>query len=173
MRRCGSRWDEVCPAGCPLPESDCVLQPFGRGGYASGGAAPWNIFSYYTLQSNLLAAAALLPGIRLRLSGKPEPPALVIFKSGALLWILVTGIVYNVLLSGLWSSEGAMVYVNLTLHYFTPLGMLLNWILFEKKGQLQPAYLLAWMSYPLLYMLGSWIRGALTGFYPYWFLNPT
>jgi hypothetical protein len=140
---------------------------------ASGGPEPWNIFSYYTLQSNLLAAAALLPGLRLRLAGKPEPPALVIFKSGALLWILVTGVIYNLLLAGRWQPEGAMVYVNLTLHYFTPLGMLLNWILFEEKGRLKPAYLLAWMAYPLLYMLGSWVRGALTGFYPYWFLNPS
>jgi hypothetical protein len=132
-----------------------------------------NTFSYYTIQSNLLVAAALLLGMRYLWNDKPEPQGVVVFKSGALLWILVTGVVFALLLSGLWQPQGAMAYVNLSLHYLTPLGMLLNWLLFEPKGRLKPAYLLAWMSYPLLYMLGSWVRGSLMGFYPYWFLNPT
>jgi hypothetical protein len=132
-----------------------------------------NTFSYYTIQSNLLVAAALLLGMRYLWNGRPEPQGAVVFKSGALLWILVTGVVFALLLSGLWQPQGAMAYVNLSLHYLTPVGMLLNWLLFEPKGRFKPAYLLAWMSYPLLYMLGSWLRGSLTGFYPYWFLNPT
>jgi hypothetical protein len=132
-----------------------------------------NTFSYYTIQSNLLVAAALLLGMRYLWNDKPEPQGVVVFKSGALLWILVTGVVFALLLSGLWQPQGAMAYVNLSLHYLTPLGMLLNWLLFEPKGRSKLAYLLAWMSYPLLYMLGSWLRGSLTGFYPYWFLNPT
>jgi hypothetical protein len=140
---------------------------------APGGFARLNTFSYYTIQSNLLVAAALLLGMYYLWTGKPEPQGVVVFKSGALLWILVTGVVFALLLSGLWQPQGAMAYVNLSLHYLTPIGMLLNWLLFEPKGRLKPAYLLAWMSYPLLYMLGSWVRGSLTGFYPYWFLNPT
>lgn len=132
-----------------------------------------NTFSYYTIQSNLLVAAALLLGMLYLWNGKPEPQGVVVFKSGALLWILVTGVVFALLLSRLWQPQGAMAYVNLSLHYLTPVGMFLNWLLFEPKGRFKPAYLLAWLSYPLLYMLGSWVRGSLTGFYPYWFLNPT
>jgi hypothetical protein len=132
-----------------------------------------NTFSFYTIQSNLLVAAALLLGMRYRWVGKPEPRAVVIFKSGALLWILVTGVVYNLFLAGTWQPQGAMLYVDLSLHYATPVGMALNWLVFEKKGQYKPVYLLAWMAYPLLYLTGSWVRAALTGIYPYWFLNPT
>jgi hypothetical protein len=140
---------------------------------APPGAARLNLFSYYTIQSNLLVAAALLVGMRYMWRGKPQPEGVVIFKSGALLWILVTGVVFALLLSGLWQPQGAMAYVNLSLHYFTPLGMFLNWLLFEKKGRFKLAYMLAWLAYPLAYALGSLVRGALTGFYPYWFLNPT
>lgn len=32
---------------------------------------------------------------------------------------------------------------------------------------------LAWMVYPLAFLVYSWIRGAITGWYPYDFLNPT
>jgi hypothetical protein len=56
--------------------------------------ARWNTFSYYTIQSNLLVAAALLLGMRYLWTGKPEPQGVVVFKSGALLWILVTGVVF-------------------------------------------------------------------------------
>jgi hypothetical protein len=136
-------------------------------------AARWNNFSFYTIQSNLLVAAALLSGMRFLLAGRHEPGWVVIFKSGALLWILVTGVVYSLLLGGRWQPQGAMVYANLAVHFLTPLGMLLNWLLFEPKGRYRPVYVLAWLAYPLAYMLGSWVRGALTGFYPYWFLNPS
>jgi hypothetical protein len=132
-----------------------------------------NTFSYYTIQSNLLVAAAMLLGMHCRLAGFPEPKVVVVFKSGALLWILVTGIVFSLLLADRWQPQGAMAYVNLTLHYATPAGMVLNWVLFERKGQYQLAYLLPWLAYPLAYALGSLIRGALTGIYPYWFLNPS
>jgi hypothetical protein len=135
-------------------------------------SARLNSFSYYTIQSNLLVAAALLLGMRYLWSGKPEPQGLVVFKSGALLWILVTGIVFALLLSGLWQPQGAMAYVNLSLHYLAPAGMLLKWLLFEPKGRYKLSYLPAWMSYPLAYVIFSWLRGAVTGFYPYWFLNP-
>jgi hypothetical protein len=136
-------------------------------------AARLQFFSFYTLQSNLIVAAALLPGLYYLLTDRPEPPLLVIFKSGALLWILVTGIVFALLLAGLWQPQGLWVYVNLALHYLAPIGMLLNWLLFEKKGRYRWSYALIWLTYPLLYSLVSWLRGALTGWYPYWFLNPT
>jgi hypothetical protein len=139
---------------------------------APSAAARLNTFSYYTIQSNLLLAAALLLGMRYLWEGKPEPQGVVIFKSGGLLWILVTGVVFSLLLSGLWQPQGAQAYVNLSLHYLTPAGMFLNWLLFEPKGRYKLSYLPAWISYPLAYALFSWLRGSLTGFYPYWFLNP-
>ena len=132
-----------------------------------------SLLSYFTIQSNLLVAVALALGIRGLAQDREDPVLLVVFKSGAVLWILVTGIVYHVLLSGLWHPGGLTAFANLALHTFTPLGMVLNWLIFEKKGRYRYIFALYWLSYPFVYILGSWLRGWLTGFYPYWFFNPT
>lgn len=132
-----------------------------------------NLFSYYTIQSNLLVAVAMVFSITALVKNQADSSLLVIFKSGTVLWILVTGIVYHLLLSRLVHFQGLMAFAVLSLHYFTPLGMVINWLVFEKKGRYRYIFTLYWLSYPLLYLLGSWLRGWLTGFYPYWFINPT
>lgn len=132
-----------------------------------------NSFSYYTIQSNILVAVAMLLSAWQMWTGREDGRGLMIFKNGAMLWILVTGIVYHLLLAGLWKFTGPMGYVNFSLHTATPVGMVLNWLLFEKKGRYRFDYILYWMTYPLAYLLFSWLRGWLTGIYPYWFLNPT
>ena len=132
-----------------------------------------NMFSYYTIQSNLLVAAALALSIWGRVKDREDSLLLVLFKSGTVLWILVTGIVYHLMLSGLWHPGGRTAFANLAVHYCTPLGMFLNWLIFEKKGRYKFIFAFYWLSYPFLYIIGSWLRGWLTGFYPYWFFNPT
>jgi hypothetical protein len=132
-----------------------------------------NLFSYYTIQSNLLVAAALALSIRGLVKSQEDSPLLVIFKSGTVLWILVTSIVYHLMLSGLWHPHGLIAFANLALHYLTTLGMVLNWLIFEKKGRYKVIFSIYWLSYPFCYILGSWLRGCLTGFFPYWFFNPT
>jgi hypothetical protein len=136
-------------------------------------AGALNFFSYYTIQSNLFVAASLVLGIWGLIKGREDTPLLVIFKSGVMLWILVTGIVYHLLLSGSWQPRGPTFDANLMVHYLTPIGMLLVWLIFEKKGRYKAIYALYWLSYPFLYILFSWLRGWLTGNYIYWFFNPT
>ncbi|HNZ28219.1 MAG TPA: Pr6Pr family membrane protein, partial [Spirochaetota bacterium] len=55
-------------------------------------------------------------------------------KSCALLWILITGLVFHFMLSKFHKPEGIFAYSNFILHYASPVGMLLNWLIFEKKG---------------------------------------
>jgi hypothetical protein len=135
-------------------------------------AGALNLFSFYTIQSNLLAAAAMAMSIRNLVREEEDSKGLVIFKSGAMLWILVTGIVYQLMLAGMWQPAGLTACANQMVHYFTPLGMVLNWLIIEKKGRYRYAYAIYWLAYPFAYILGSWIRGWLTGFYAYWFFNP-
>ena len=50
---------------------------------------------------------------------------------------------------------------------------LLFWIFFVPKGTLRWSQPLFWLVYPLLYVSYCLIRGALTGFYPYPFVDVT
>jgi len=132
-----------------------------------------NMFTFYTIQSNLLAAAALGLSLHALVKNREDLVWLIVFKSGTVLWILVTGIVYHLLLAGRWNPTGLTAFASLALHSLTPAGMVLNWLVFEKKGRYRFIFTLYWLSYPFLYMLFSWARGVLTGNFNYWFLNPS
>jgi len=128
-----------------------------------------NILSYFTIQSNLIVATAFAFNVYFR----SETPAWVnILKSGALIWILVTGLVFHFLLSQLYNPVGIPAYSNIILHYIVPIAVLLNWIIFENKGALRHSFTFIWIGYPSVYAFLSLLRGMVDGFYPYWFVNP-
>lgn len=134
---------------------------------AKNMAGAFNLFSYYTIQSNLilgivLLAATLAPGLR--------SDALL---RAATFWILITGIVFNVLLSRIYHPTGLAAAISVVHHTATPLAMLANWIFFEEKGRTRMRDIGLWLAYPVVYLAGSMVRGLIDGFYPYWFINPT
>lgn len=138
--------------------------------FQQGPNAGLNVLSYFTIQSNLIVAFALT----LSVYYKNETPVwLNILKSGALIWILVTGLVFHFLLSMLYHPVGIPAYSNIILHYIVPASVLINWLIFEEKGSLKHSFTLIWIGYPVLFAFASMLRGRLDGFYPYWFVNPS
>jgi hypothetical protein len=128
-----------------------------------------NLLSYFTIQSNLIVGSALAFNVYYR---SETPQWLNILKSGALIWILVTGLVFHFLLSQLYHPVGIPAYSNIILHYIVPAAVLFNWIIFEIKGTLRHSFTFIWIGYPSVYALLSLLRGLADGFYPYWFVNP-
>ncbi|HNZ28100.1 MAG TPA: Pr6Pr family membrane protein [Spirochaetota bacterium] len=137
-----------------------------RAGISKGA----NMLSYFTIQSNLIIAATYI--LNMITSGK-NVQWMSALKSCALLWILITGVVFHFMLSKFYKPEGIFAYSNFILHYVTPVGMLLNWLIFEEKGRFKYSFSIFWVLYPILYVIISQFRAILDGFYPYWFINPT
>lgn len=124
---------------------------------------------YFTIQSNILVALALLYLLFSRESSRVRP----IVRGSVLLSILITGLVFHLLLRpqmGVYFAGGIDLANHLT-HTAAPLGFLLDWILFDRKGRMQTAHLPFWTAFPLLYWLCSILVGAKTGFYPYFFMD--
>jgi len=137
-----------------------------RSGISKGA----NMLSYFTIQSNLIIAATYILNI---IFYKKNVQWMNALKSCALLWILITGVVFHFMLSKFYKPEGVFAYSNFILHYVSPVGMLLNWLVFEEKGGYKYRYFLFWVAYPILYVIVSQFRALIDGFYPYWFVNPT
>ncbi len=132
-----------------------------------------NLFSYYTIQSNLMVV--ILIGIRIyyRINKKEITKIISLFTIAVTSWLLVAGLGYALLLSTIYYPEGIKIISNISLHYITPLMMLLYFFISENKIKKNKSLELIFISYPLLYCVISLIRGAIFGIYPYWFLNPT
>ena len=128
-----------------------------------------NFFSYFTIQSNLIAVAVFLIGAaRWR-----ETPTIgwELVRGAALLYMTVTLVVFSLLLSGS-DVDTAVVWVNTVVHKLFPLVLLIDWILDPPRHRISIRDSLVWLVYPLAWLAYTMVRGALVGWYPYPFLDP-
>ena len=135
---------------------------------AGPGVSDGDYFSYFTVLSNLFAAAILLYGA-LR-PAHTRSRTVELLRGAAVVYILTTGIVYLLLLSG---HAPAYPWVNAILHYLMPVAVTLDWLSDPPSVRLDPARtLVIWMAFPALYVLYTLARGAIIDWYPYLFVNP-
>jgi hypothetical protein len=145
-----------------------VLTAIGYDVAAGPGVSDGDYFSYFTVLSNLFAAAMLLYGVLRPARERSETVELL--RGAAVVYILTTGIVYLVLLSG---KAPAYPWVNAILHYLMPVAVTLDWLLDPPRVRLDPIRMVVmWMVFPVLYIIYTLARGAIVDWYPYLFVNP-
>lgn len=125
-------------------------------------------FSYFTVESNLLVLASALS-----LAWNPQRDGRLwrVLRLDALLGIAVTGVVFVTVLSGLVHHSGIGTWINAGFHYLSPLLALLGWCLFGPRPRIDARTLALAFIWPLAWLAYTLIRGAITGWYPYPFLN--
>ncbi len=127
-------------------------------------------FSYFTILSNTLVFIYFL-NFLLPLNGhanfwqKPETGTAIT------VYILVVGIVYHAVLSQLHNPVGLAFWADHGLHSFSPILVIVYWILFTSKGTIQYQSIPYWLIYPAVYFVYTVVRGIFSGFYPYPFLD--
>lgn len=134
---------------------------------------PGNFFSFFTIESNLLAVVVLLYGvIRPGIVGRSHTLDLV--RGAAVLYMSVTGLVYGVLLSGYQEElQTTLPWVDTALHRVLPLVMIVDWIIDPPDNRLTWREAVPrWVVFPVVYLVYSLIRGPIVDWYPYPFLNP-
>lgn len=138
----------------------------------NGVLVPANFFSYFTIQSNIIVATVfLVSGCLLLL--KQTPSLLFEYLRGAAaLYIIITGVIFSLLLAGLDITLTAAPWDNIVLHYIIPIVAVLDWLIDPPQRKLLLRYAYSWLVYPVVYLIYSLIRGNITGWYPYPFLNP-
>jgi len=128
-------------------------------------------FSYFTILTNLLVAicgTALLTNrnskIKSFFSRQNTLTAVAVY-------ITVVGLVYNSILRFLWNPQGLQWIVDELLHSVIPLLFIVFWLLIVPKGKFQWKNVLAWLLYPLIYLVFVLLRGLPSSFYPYPFID--
>ena len=127
--------------------------------------------SFFTILTNLLVAVAFTT----RFAAPHTKMSNYFFKPSTLaaitLYIVVVGLVYNVVLRWLWQPRGLQLLADNLLHVVTPVLCLLYWLLFYLKSRLRWQGVFSWLWYPGIYLVYALIRGAVTNQYPYPFIN--
>ncbi len=129
---------------------------------------PLHYFSYFTIDSNLLAAGAFL----ILAARRGERSATLDQVRGvALICMTVTGVVFTLLLSGT-DVDTAIPWVNDVVHSVMPLVVAIDWVLDPPRGPLNYRQGLAWIVAPAAWLAYTLIKGPIVGKYPYPFLDP-
>jgi hypothetical protein len=127
--------------------------------------------SFFTIQANLFVIAVLLietfNGCGISIDRRAS------LRGAAVLYLAITGIVYAVLLSKLPIVKEIVHPVADAFHHvIMPTWVLFDWVVNPPSHRITVRRALWWFVYPLAYLFVSLIRGAITGWYPYPFLNP-
>jgi hypothetical protein len=130
---------------------------------------PVNYFSYFTIDSNLIATGVLIAAALNR--DRASTPRLDLVRGGAVVYMSITGIVFTLLLSNT-DVDTAIPWVNSVVHELMPLVMLADWLITPPAARLRLRHGLLWLSFPLVWIVYTIIRGAIVNLYPYPFLNP-
>jgi hypothetical protein len=130
-------------------------------------------FSFFTILTNLLVALCFTV-----LCLQPKSGSLTLFlkpklQAALAVYIIVVGVVYNLILRQIWEPQGLQMLVDELLHSVIPLLFLLYWLLYSDKKELQWKDAFLWLAYPLTYSAYILIRGFFTDLYPYPFIDVT
>ncbi|MDR9396045.1 Pr6Pr family membrane protein [Pontimonas sp.] len=142
-----------------------------------GAFVPEEYFSYFSIQTSLANVLALTAYGLYQLQSATDSPGLLGLRHALVAYAVVTGSVYNLLLRDLPPEPGGFVseiaFPNEVIHVIIPVYLVADWIL-SPHGLKLPWWSMLWgLFYPLAWLAATLLRGELTGWYPYAFLDPS
>ena len=136
-----------------------------RPDYAKG-----NFFSFFTIQSNIIAVTALFALVLV-----PRARRTALFdgaRSAAVLYMAITGVVFALLLSGLQEElQTTIPWVDFVVHKLMPVALVADWLVDSPRHRLPRWTVLAWLSYPVAWFGYTLVRGEVVDWYPYPFVD--
>ncbi|MBA2755278.1 MAG: Pr6Pr family membrane protein [Chloroflexia bacterium] len=140
-----------------------------------------NFFSFFTIESNILASVVFLAAAR-SISAATSVGAVSpgrsslgfdLLRGAAVVYMATTGIVYGLLLSGYQEElQTTIPWVDTVVHRLMPLVVVADWFIAPPAHGLSWRRASVWLIYPALYMVYSLVRGPIVDWYPYPFLDP-
>jgi len=137
---------------------------------------PAEYFTFFTITSCLLTGIALTIGGLRVLRNQPETRFLTLFRLTMAASMVIVGVIYNALLTDSVDARDIgydwPVLPNLVLHTYMPILVFLEWLIARTAVPLKLKSVFWVLVYPLTWLAFSIVRGLVTNWYPYWFLNP-
>lgn len=137
--------------------------------YARGVFVAQNFFSYFTIQSNLIAIAVFLVGVAWWRTA--PTPVWELVRGAAVVYMTVTLVVFAFLLSNT-NVDTALPWVNTVVHQIMPIAVIADWLIDPPRDRIPFTTSLRWLTFPLVWTAYTLVRGAIVGWYPYPFLDP-
>jgi hypothetical protein len=128
-------------------------------------------FSFFTILTNLLTALVFTAIAFSPENGWGQWFRTPTVQAGTAVYIALVGIIYQLLLRQLWNPQGAQWVADVLLHSVIPVGYVAYWLVFGPRTGLNWKTAVAWLTYPAVYLVYILARGAVSGLYPYPFVD--
>ncbi|TQM94498.1 Pr6Pr family membrane protein [Roseinatronobacter monicus] len=141
-----------------------IMLSLERGGLGLG-ATLWALAGFFTILTNALMAATMLT---IAATGRRLSFGWMTMVTQSM---IVVGLIYHMLLAHLFNFSGLSWWTNQAFHTILPAIMLWFWLMETTRHDPRGGLPLWWLIWPAGYAVYAMTRGALTGWYPYPFLN--
>ncbi len=134
---------------------------------------PEEYFTYFTILTTILAIAVTATGGVMAIRLPVDTVRYTLARMSILTYAVVTAVVYNVLLRGI-PDEGFVVspWPGEIMHVWIPIVLVVDWLVSPGRPALRWTGLRIVVIFPLAWLALTLLRGALTAWYPYPFLEP-
>ena len=140
--------------------------------FAEGRSLPEATFlflRFFTILTNIGLVALQATTVWGLARARPQPPGRL--DDAALVYAIVTGVTYELLLRGLWSPQDWMFVSDIVLHDVTPPLMLATWVLAAPRHAASWTDPFGMLVFPGLFLATTLVAGAYGEGYPYDFLD--
>ena len=140
---------------------------------------PGEYFAYFTIQSSLIAAVVLAVSAIREFKALPQTKTLNLARLSVSTYAIVVAVVYNALLRGTSVLPGDPDYgynwpvaPNEILHVWAPVFIVLDLAFTAMTYKLKFRQIFWVLAFPLAWLAFTIVRGLITNWWAYWFLNP-
>jgi len=144
---------------------------------ARGTFMPDRYFSYFSIQTSVANAIALIGGGLAGVVGRMEPRWFAHTRACLVVYAAMTAAVYNLLLRPAVDSadpaERLLAWPLEATHVWIPLFLAVDWLVAGSRHRLGASTLAIAGVYPAAWIVAAQVRGWATGWYPYAFMDPT
>jgi hypothetical protein len=139
---------------------------------------PTEYFAYFSIQTSIIAGATQLWTGLTSWLGRKDSKAQSIVRLAATACYILVSLAYNLLLRGTANDprDGDYdwpVLPNEIIHVWAPIALALGWLFLQGPVRLKLRAALWVAVYPLAWLIFSVLRGLATGWWPYWFIDPS
>ena len=152
----------------------------GGGEFGSATARAFNVFAYFTIQSNIIVGVTTLllalrwpRGSQRRGNAGPAfgSTPFAVFRLDGLVMITITAVVYHTMLASLFDLHGWELANTHIVHTVVPALAIIGWLLWGPRGLISWSTVRWSVAYPVLWLVFTLTRGAIAHWYPYPFMD--
>ena len=138
---------------------------------------PGEYFAYFSIVTAIVAGAFLVTTGFGLVRNKEGSKKIEIARLSLTVAMIVVGVVYHLLLADAPGDVGDGDYVwpvlpNEVIHTYGPILIVIDYLLSHKAFRIKLRSALWVAVFPLTWLVFSVIRGLVTNWWPYWFINP-